>query len=53
MLLQVLTICKRLGWLPGGASRESAYEHLNAAIPGSLKCVLPMWRECRPVEPSG
>ncbi|KAG1670356.1 hypothetical protein FOA52_000116 [Chlamydomonas sp. UWO 241] len=33
----VLHICTRLGWLPAGASREAAYEHLNRTVPGHLK----------------
>ena len=26
-----------LGWVPKGATRESAYEHLNATVPDALK----------------
>lgn len=33
----VLRISQKLGWVPSSATRESAYDHLNGAIPPELK----------------
>lgn len=36
-------ISKSLGWCPQGSSREQAYEHLNARVPGALRCIGSFW----------
>jgi endonuclease III len=33
----VWRITKSLGWVPGKASREETYEHLNTRIPDDIK----------------
>lgn len=33
----VLRITRNLGWVPSNATRESAYEHLNATVPDDVK----------------
>eukprot|EP00756_Hemistasia_phaeocysticola_P038981 Hpha_TRINITY_DN16792_c2_g6::TRINITY_DN16792_c2_g6_i1::g.77274::m.77274/K10773/NTH; endonuclease III len=33
----VLRIAKQLNWIPEAATRESAYEHLNASVPRDVK----------------
>ena len=33
----VLRISKKMGWVPQSATRESAYDHLNATVPPKLK----------------
>jgi endonuclease-3 len=33
----VWEISKRLGWVPGSATRDQTYQHLNALVPDDLK----------------
>ena len=33
----VWRIAKSLGWVPGAASREDTYEHLNRRVPDDIK----------------